>query len=61
MAGLLEQPARIGSHQFIDKLALLYHYQIAERLELGVTSKFYDQHGYHADALGMATVVLVPG
>jgi hypothetical protein len=29
--------------------------------ELGVTSKFYDQHGYHADALGMATVVLVSG
>jgi hypothetical protein len=29
--------------------------------ELGVTSNFYDQYGYHADALGMATVVLVPG
>jgi hypothetical protein len=32
MAGLLEQPAPIGSHQFVDKLALLYHYEIAERL-----------------------------
>ena len=29
--------------------------------ELGVTSDFYDLHGYHADALGLATVVLVPG
>jgi hypothetical protein len=29
--------------------------------EFGVTSDFYDLHGYHADALGLATVVLVPG
>ncbi|HEX4946230.1 MAG TPA: DUF6036 family nucleotidyltransferase [Blastocatellia bacterium] len=29
--------------------------------ELGVTSNFYDLHGYFADALGLATVVLVPG
>jgi hypothetical protein len=29
--------------------------------ELGVTSDFYDVHGYHADALGLATVVLVSG
>ena len=29
--------------------------------ELGVTSDFYDLHGYHADGLGLATVVLVPG
>lgn len=29
--------------------------------ELGVTSNFYDNYGYHADALGLATVVLVPG
>jgi frataxin-like iron-binding protein CyaY len=32
MAGLLEQPAPIGSHQFVDKLALFYHYEIAKRL-----------------------------
>jgi hypothetical protein len=29
--------------------------------ELGVTSDFYDSHGYYADALGLATVVLPPG
>lgn len=29
--------------------------------ELGVTSNFYDNYGYHADGLGLATVVLVPG
>jgi hypothetical protein len=29
--------------------------------ELGVTSNFYDTHGYYADALGLATVVLPPG
>jgi hypothetical protein len=29
--------------------------------ELGVTSNFYDEHGYYADGLGLATVVLVPG
>ncbi len=29
--------------------------------ELGVTSGFYDVHGYYADPLGLATVVLVPG
>jgi hypothetical protein len=27
--------------------------------ELGMTSEFYAQYGYHADALGFATVVLV--
>ena len=29
--------------------------------ELGVTSDFYDESGYYADGLGLATVVLVPG
>ena len=29
--------------------------------ELGVTSGFYEAHGYYADPLGLATVVLVPG
>lgn len=28
---------------------------------LGVTSNFYDEHGYFADGLGLATVVLVAG
>jgi len=29
--------------------------------ELGITSGFYDTHGYYADGLGLATVVLAPG
>lgn len=29
--------------------------------ELGVTSTFYDTHGYFADGLGLATVTLAPG
>lgn len=29
--------------------------------ELGITSGFYEVHGYYADPLGLATVVLVPG
>lgn len=29
--------------------------------ELGITSGFYEAHGYYADPLGLATVVLVPG
>jgi hypothetical protein len=29
--------------------------------ELGVTSTFYDTHGYFADGLGLATVTLTPG
>lgn len=29
--------------------------------ELGITSDFFHQSGYHADGLGLATVVLAPG
>lgn len=28
---------------------------------LGITSEFFGSHGYHADGLGLATVILVPG
>ena len=28
---------------------------------LGMASEFFDQHGYYADPLGLATVVLAPG
>ena len=32
MAKILEQVATLGSHQFLDRLALAYHYAIAARL-----------------------------
>ncbi len=29
--------------------------------QLGITSAFHDEHGYYADGVGLATVVLPPG